>query len=263
VTSQELERQRARNYRRLPALKVNGEEEAVRFIEECGFLLLFSVRGVELPDLWQATATRGEAWHWKETLPGAKKCAYGKVLRRKGTFISWEYFPGFMAAYGSPNSYLQDYRAGLLNQVEKQILETLEERGPLLTRELRRAIGLPGKAGTRQFHRALEGLQAQMRVTVAGGILSGWTMHRWELIGNWVPLPVLKEGWRLSREQAQRKLLLRYLKTVVAARVEDMVRLFRWNQAELERLVRDLATEGMVEMGMDIVGLPGKWVVVS
>ncbi len=263
MTSQELEHQRARIYRRLPALKVNSDREAVEFIEECGFLLLFSVRGVELPNLWQATVTPGKAWHWKQTLPGAKKCAYGKVLRRKGTFISWEYFPSFLAAYGSLNSYLQDYRAGLLSQVEKQILETLEERGPLLTRELRRAVGLPGKAGTRRFHRALEGLQASMRITVAGGVLTGWTMHRWELIDNWVPLPVLKEGWRLPREQAQRKLLLRYLKTVVAARIEDMARLFGWKGETVKRLVKELAAEGSLEAGVEIVGLPGQWLVIS
>ncbi|HJW87975.1 MAG TPA: hypothetical protein VJ565_00665, partial [Dehalococcoidia bacterium] len=130
MTSEELASLRERHYRRLPELKVKTEEEALGYIGECGFLLLFAVAGLELPDLHQASTRPGEdwpwgCWQWKETLPGGKKCAYGKYLRHKGTFISWELFPYFLAAYGSPNGYIQDYREGRLTPVEREILEIL------------------------------------------------------------------------------------------------------------------------------------------
>ena len=144
--------------------------------------------------------------------------------------------------------------------MERQILETLEERGPLLTRELRRIIALPGKSGTRRFHRALDNLQACLRVTAAGGLTTGWSMHRWELVDNWVPREVLKQGWRVSPEWAKLDLILKYLEAVVASRPRDIARLFGWETEEVEGLVRELEGQGLVETGVEVKGLGGGFV---
>lgn len=260
LTLAELERLRAKRYRRLPELQLEDEEEALEFIEERGFVLLFNCKGLELPDLWQATRGFEVAWPWKQILPGAKLCAYGKLLHRKGLFVSWEYFPRFIAIYSSTNSYMEEYRAGRISQLEREILETLEGRGPLLTRELRHLVASPGRSGTRAFHQALDSLQASLRITVAGGVTTGWSMHRWELMEDWVPREVLKRGWRMPPEEAKRDLLLKYLEAAVVSTPRDIAYLFGWEMAEAEHLVQGLERQALVEAGVEVRGLKGSFI---
>lgn len=260
LTLAELQTLRDLRYRRIPKLQFETEEEALQFIDERGFVLLINSKALELPSLWRATRRRGQAWPWKQTLSGAKHCAYGKLLCRKGTFVSWEYLPHFLAVYSNTNSYLKEYRAGRLSRVERQILEILEERGPLLTRELRRTIGLSGRTGTRRFHWALDNLQACLRITVAGGLTTGFSMHRWELVDDWVPREILKRGWRMSPDRAKEELTLKYLEAVIVSTPKEIARIFRWNPEEMEALVRRLEGQGLLETGVEVEGLKGRFI---
>jgi len=260
LTFAELERLRDLRYRRIPEVQFETEEEALEFIEEHGFVLLIDSNSLELPSLWQATRRRGQAWPWKQTLSGAKRCAYGKLLRRKGTFVSWEYFPHFLAVYSNTNSYQEEYRAGRLSQVERRILETLENQGPLLTSELRRILDLPGKSGTSHFHWALDNLQACLRITVAGGLTTGFSMHRWELVDSWVSQEILKKGWRMSPDEAKEELTLKYLEAVIVSTPNEIARLFRWEPEEVEGLVERLGGRRLVETSVEVEGLEGRFI---
>ena len=183
-------------------------------------------------------------WDWKQTLPGRKACYYGKVLRQRGTFISWPWFPYFRAAYGDPRSYRRLYREGLLDRTEKQLLDLLEQNGPMLTRELRLAFGPRSKANTRRVKAVLVELQRRFLVTAAGGSTEGWSHHRWELVERWVRPALLTEADRLSRPEAQEKLIGRLVRNLVATTAGDIAWVFGWERAEVEPIVARLLAAG-------------------
>jgi len=153
ITFEQLETLRARNFRLLPELRISTDEEALQFIREVGFALLWVSKDQFLvPSLSNAYATGREGWgwwEWKQVLPEKKACYYAKVLRHKGTFVSWEYFPYFYAVFANQRSYEEEWQDGLLNPVQKRVLDILSKQGPLMTRELRLAYGPPGKINTR------------------------------------------------------------------------------------------------------------------
>ena len=199
LTLDRLGRLRAYNFRQVSGRHVRTEAKALEFINEVGFLSLIDLAGTQLPSLqmaddrddWADYKTRTLKarwwWAWKQTLPGRKACYYAKILRGRGTFISWRYFPYFYAAYASGRDVETDYRLGLVPRSDKRIMDLLLERGPMDTRSLRLAYAPPSKENTRQLERALARLQAAFRICCAGGSLKGWTLHRWAVVENWAP----------------------------------------------------------------------------
>ena len=133
ITLADIERLRARRWRTQPSRRISGERGALRLIEELGFVLLVSIGDEEMPSIHAAAGGDwGVWWDWKQTLPERKACYYAKVIRRRGTFISWEWLPRFYAAYADPRPYWRLYRDGLLDRTEKQVLDLLEQLPPLL-----------------------------------------------------------------------------------------------------------------------------------
>lgn len=252
MTLRELDRLRARRFRQARGLYVRDQADAVRFIREMGFLLLMSIQGAELPSLADANPTDFEWgdyhdltinarwwWAWKVTLPGAKKCYQAHLLRARPTFISWRWFPAFYAVYSSGRNYEEAYQAGLMSRGQKRILDLLVDRGSTDTKSLRRAFGPVGKDISREFERALVGLQTTMRICVAGGSLEGWTIYRWALTEDWVAKRRLERALRLDPRSATKNIIAQHLRNVIAATPADIAWLFRWDQ----RLVADLVSE--------------------
>ncbi len=82
------------------------KEQAVEFVNERGFICFWPVSGITLPSLWAAVAgDRPVAdahddpghvtWGWKDSLLGARKWYYAKVLRKKATMIALDVAPYF------------------------------------------------------------------------------------------------------------------------------------------------------------------------
>ena len=77
-------------------------------------------------------------WKWKGPIITEGNCVYGKFFAGKAGFISREWWPDFC-----------NYRRHLHpmpseGSIEETILFTLQEQGPLITRELRAACGFNG-----------------------------------------------------------------------------------------------------------------------
>lgn len=260
-----VERLRARKFRRRGVRKVRTAQEAVRFIDEMGFVTIMGLPEFDWPDLASASVNPG--WHvdsekwwwgWKQTLPGSKRCYYAKVLRGRGTFISWEMFPHFFAVYGSRRSHEEDWAAGLMDRDEKRILDLLAGRGPMLTRHLRAAFAPRGKKHTAAFHRALGNLQASFRVTVAGGDLSGWSMHRWHIVERWVPERHLARARMMDAESAREALVLKVLENAIISTPQDVAWLFSWDRHRTSDLVQRLIGQGRV-VEVEVKGLDGHY----
>ena len=269
MTLDELIEKRKVKYRQTEGTHVRSEADALDFINDLGFVWLINLSDADLPSLEQANPgvywrddykekTRNAAWWWawKQTLPGRKDCYYSKVLRGRGTFISWECFPLLYAVYASVNDYQDDYRDGILSREEKRVLDLVAAHPQIPSPDLRRKFGPIGKDVTRALDRALQHLQETFRITAAGGSLEGWTIHNWALVGDWVAEEHLERARSLDLGDAKKGLILRFLRMSVASSVGDIAWVFRWNRREVAGLVEELMRSGHVSE-IEVLGLPG------
>ncbi len=247
VHLKEIERLRAVRWRTAPGRRIADEAGALRLIRELGFVLLMPISGAELPSLHAATRDPWAWWDWKQTLPGRKACYYGKVLRRRGAFIAWEWFPAFFAAYADPRSYQRLYREGVLDRIEKQILDLIADRGPLLTSEVRLALGPRTRGHTRRVKAALVELQRRFLLTAAGGDTHGWSHHRWDLVARWVPSRRLAQAQRLHPDDARAALARRHLQNLLIATPADLAWTFGWDRRTAHAVASRLLAQGRAQ----------------
>jgi len=279
VTREVLLAARTERYRLRPELRVTTEDEALAFLNDVGLCLLFSDRTIELPTLWGAICggertvpehhddyELGLAWNWKDSLPIARKVLYGKFLRKKPVFIALDLAPYFYALspnYGDPAvDYLEDYRDGRLPVESKQVYETLQQQGALPTSRLRLEAGLGGKGNATRFDRALADLQMDLRIVkVAISDANRWGYcYVYDLLPRHFP-HLVEAAREISGGQARETILLRYLRTVVAATQQQVVQLFGWQPGDVTRLAERLAAEDRIRAGVHIEGLKGEYLV--
>ncbi|HEX2988221.1 MAG TPA: crosslink repair DNA glycosylase YcaQ family protein [Chloroflexota bacterium] len=190
----------------------------------------------------------------KQTLPARKACYYAKVLRGRGTFISWECFPYFYALYSTGNDYMDDYRAGILSRDEKRILDLVAEQPSISSKELRRKFGPIGKDTSRAMDRAILPLQETFKITVSGGSIEGWSLHNWSLVEDWVPQEHLDKARTIAPQDALKELIVLSVRMSVAASIGDIAWLFRRKRKEIAGLVHDLVNDGRLR-DVEIEGL--------
>jgi hypothetical protein len=281
LTATGLQSLRADRYRQRPYLQVQTEEEALGFLNDVGICLLFSAKGIELPTLWGALCGEdrplprghdnhllGLAWHWKDTLPVAGLVLYGKYLRKRPVFVSLDLAPHFYALspnYGDPaEDYLLDYQDGRLSVEAKQVYEVLLNEGALPTSRLRREAALSGKGNANRFDRALAELQMDFRITkVAISDANRWSYcYVYDLLPRHLP-EIVEAAREITGRRARETILLRYLRAVIAARPDQVSRLFGWLPGDVERLVARLADGRKLHAGVHVDGLKGNYLVTA
>jgi hypothetical protein len=269
---------RAETFRLSPGRRLADAESAIEFVNQRGFVYFWPIKDILLPSLWVAVAgDRPVAdahddpghvtWGWKDSLLGARRWYYAKVLRKRATMISLEAAPFFYALsenYGSPEEdYLIQYEQGRMTQESRLVYEALLAKGALDTIALRRATHLTSRESDSRFNRALAELQADFKILPVGVSQAGaW---RYAFIYDLVHRhhPELVEQARFIGElQARRELARLYLRSVGAARASDLVRLFGWTMAEVERAVGALVESGELHRGLEIEGQAGEWMAI-
>jgi len=250
VSWERLEAYRLRSFHLLPKLRIKTESQALDFINQTGFLLLWTSREqLDLPSLSAAypPARNDEGWwYWKQTLPEKQACYYAKVLQGKGTFISWEYFPYFYACYRQEQE---------LSEPARRMLKIISGQGPLLTKELRLAFGEPDPKNTRRMKQALVELQRNFLLCPIGGDTKGWSQHRWELVARWVNKKYLKEAAALSPVAAGAGLIERLLQTVGVANLAEICWLFSWKRQSADGFLQNVPDL----MEVELADLEGKF----
>lgn len=251
---------RARTFRSLPALRLRSREEAINFVNQRGFVLFWPAQGLIMPSLWVATAgDRPVAdahddpghicWDWKDSLLGKRVWYYARVIRGKNTLIALEALPYFYALspnYGDPeHDYLDQYHEGLLTLEAKQVYEALLREGPLDTLALRRAAHLSSPESTSRFERALTTLQMQFRVLPIGTAEVGAWRYAfvYDVTHRHFPDLIAQAG-RIQEDEARAYLLRRYLLSVGAIPSSHPMRLFGWNEIDLQRAIHWLERDG-------------------
>ena len=274
---EKLKAQRARTFHLPPHPRVSTPEQAVDFVNERGFVYFWPIKGIVLPTLWVATAgdrpvpnehdDPGQiTWQWKDDSLGKNIWYYGKILRRKATFISLDVAPYFYALsenYGSiEEDYLVTYEEGRLTQAAKQIYETLLDKGSLDTISLRKEARLLN-AKESVFNRALEDLQMDFKILPIGIAEAGaWKYaFRYDITARYMPeLP--EKARPIGEAEARQKLVELYFCSVGAAQVRDVTKLFGWPPELVKRTVGRLVQLGSLYDGLSHPQIPGEWVAI-
>lgn len=270
---------RQKTFRLSPDLRLKNRDEAVEFVNQRGFILFWPIKGVTFPSLWAATAGDRPVpdehddpghitWDWKDSLLGSQAWYYAKVLRKKSTMISMSVLPYFYALsrnYGSPEEdYLILYEQGYLTQEAKAIYETLLNQGALDTIALRRAARLSSRESESRFNKALSDLQADFKIVpVAVANTGAWhyafiydlvTRHYSEIIDQTRYIHV---------RQAHRCLAELFFRSVGAAQLGDLSKLFGWSIDDTRQAIIDLLNAGIISPVVRFDDQPGEWHILS
>ncbi len=279
IPTEALTAYRLKTYRLLSGNRVTSKEEAIEFVNQRGFVFFWPIQNIEMPSLWTAVAGKRPVadahddpghitWGWKDSLLGQRAWYYAKVLRQRATIISWELAPFFYALsenYGSPEEdYLTLYKQGRLTLEARQIFEALLQNGPIDTIALRKAAHLTSKDSNSRFSRALTDLQVDFKITPTGVAQVGAWNYAFIYAVTALHYPNLSEQARfIGEETARQKLIEWYLRSVGAARLRDITKLFGWQPVQVQNALNKLATSGKVETEGSIEGLPGEWFLTS
>ncbi len=225
-------------YRRtlLRRFDVRTEAQCRRFVDTLGFCYAFTAGPGGIPGLFDVIGTRSVdrmwswAWQWKDALATRRRLFYGRVLRRKPTYISLAFLPHFYALSGNvgePDDYLVAYRAGTLSGLAREVFEEIDRAGPVNTWALRRRFVGSRGPGSR-LHRALDELQGRFLIAkVAEMEGRGNYSFIWNTFSRWMP-DVIRRAGSISSETAAGIVLGGYLKIVGAATDRQIGELFRW-----------------------------------
>jgi hypothetical protein len=270
---------RARTFRLIPRLRLKSQQQAIEFVTERGFVFFWPITGTLLPSLWAAVAgDRPVAdehddpghitWRWKDDLLGSRSWYYAKVLRKKATMISFDVVPYFYALsenYGSPeDDYLTLYEQGRLTQEAKLIYEALLNEGALDTVALRKATHMSSPASEGRFNKAISDLQADFKILPVGVTQAGaWRYaFAYDIVARHYPeLPDLAHPIR--EDKAREKLAELYIRSVGAAQISDVKRLFGWKPAQAERAIESLVKAGTLCNNVRVEEKSGAFIALS
>jgi hypothetical protein len=94
---------------------ITRPEEALAFINECGFCTWGPVPRLSFPNLAEAmgetaTSVLDRTWSWKDDLHFDQQLYYGKIIAGQPSFLTRDYLPDFIAALAArgTNSYVWD-----------------------------------------------------------------------------------------------------------------------------------------------------------
>lgn len=284
VSFAQVQAHRARTFCMTSDTRIRTLDQAVAFVEQRGYTSFWPIKGVLLPSLWAAVAgdrpvadkhddPAHVTWGWKDRMLGKQRWYYGRVLRKKNSFISLDMLPYFYALspnYGEPEEdYLIDYEAGLLSAASKSIYEALLREGPLDTLALRKKAGLTSQSANSEFTRALDELQTTFRILPVGVSEAGAWHYAfiYDLVSRHFPM-LPDQAHEITEPQARQKILECYLQAVGAVPFKEIQRVFgfqptKWPQPQMERDLGALEQRGIIRREVEVQEQAGSWIALS
>lgn len=279
IPLEQIQSYRQKTYRLDPDRHLKTKEQAIEFVNERGFIHFWPIQGALLPSLWAATVGDRPVpndhddpghitWSWKDELLDKKVWYYARLLKKRNSIISLDFVPNFYALspnYGDPeNDYLDQYQAGLMTLETKLVYEALLKEGSLDTISLRKAARLSNPESTSRFNRALDTLQYEFKALPVGiAEVGAWKYSFiYDLTHRFYPdLP--EKARPISESAARQNILRRYLRSVGAASMRDILRLFGWHPEETQRAVNHLVQDNVIAEQVGISGLPGEYLALN
>ena len=276
ITMDRIQEYRSRTFGYHPDNKVKSKDEAIRYVNERGYIYFWPITGITLPSLWGAVS--GErpvpndhddpghiSWDWKDSLLGKHVWYYGKILRKRATIISMAVAPYFYALtenYGSPEEdYLTIYEQGRMTQEAKAVYEALLENSPLDTITLRKKAHLTSHE---RDSRALTDLQADFKIMPVDVVDAGsWHYSfAYDIVTRHEPT-LLEHARYLGEIDARKKILEIYFRSVGAAQHRDIVKLLGWKPPEIAQAIERLEHDGIIQNHQIVEGDRGDWMILK
>ncbi len=152
--------------------KLQRAEDIIALTEEVGFLPFFGnhIPGFSVEEccprqLWFADGVDGP-WEWKGPIVRSGRCAYGKFFGGKAGFVSREWLPDFANFRRNGYDFDARYDDGLASRKDKAIVDTVQEHGSLLSRELKDICNYR-KGGNKGFDTVITRLQMQTYLVIS------------------------------------------------------------------------------------------------
>jgi len=220
--------------------------DAVQFIDAVGYSLLFPIKGLPLPSLCYACARREctswdqyclRIWKWKDELGRQRRAFYAKYFKGRGTFISVNLLPHFLAMEGSAygaEDFDRAYAGGRITADARAVWAALAEYGPLASLELRHACKFETQAGNRRFKKAVLQLSRLLLVVHFGTEqeTEAWASSRLELTARAFPEAVARAR-KTDAAEARHVLAAKYVEWHPQTDSRTVARLFGWSKTEV------------------------------
>lgn len=273
LSAKEIKRYQDKTFRTLKTLTLRNPQEAVKFVNERGFIFFWPVKGITMPSLWCGVAgdrpvADGHddpghiSWGWKDQMLDKRVWYYGRILRKRNTIISLQTAPYFYALspnFGDPELEISDqYREGLIPLEVKLIFEALLEKGPLDSLALRREAHLSGPNSNTPFNRALDILQRDFKVmpTAIAEVGTWKYAFVYDLTHRYHP-ELLEQSRFISENQARDHLAGCYFNSVGAASEKQVQTLFGWTQQDTQKTISRLQEANLLSVPIELEDITG------
>ena len=279
ISYEKLSAYRKEKYKIITGQQLKNIEQAEIFVKDRGFVFFWPIKNIELPSLWTAVAGNRPVanahddpghitWGWKDESLGRRTWYYGKILRKKGTMISFELAPYFYTLsrnFGNPDEdVLIDFYDGRLSKEARLVFELIAEKGPLDTIAIRRAAHMTSKESNYPFDKAITYLQSDFKIVPIGiSDSGGWRYaYIYDLVHRHYPdLP--KDAQEITDREARKIILDHYFESVGAAQFQIITSLFSWNNKETQKAIEDLISDGKVIDNLEYPKEYGRWLAVE
>lgn len=172
----------------------------------------FSIQDHTPASLWFAEGVDGP-WEWRMDVARSGRVAYGKLFAKKAGLVSRAFYPDLANYRRRGYDFDARYEEGLCSHSEKVLMDLLEQNGPMLSRDLKRAAAEAGVG--KGFDAALTALQMQTYVTVHSfdylqdryGKPYGWGVARYALTEDVLGPEVTRSAYARAPEESFVRLL--------------------------------------------------------
>ncbi|MEG0766670.1 MAG: hypothetical protein RR482_03045 [Clostridia bacterium] len=190
--------------------------EWIEALNTLGFMLfsgdetgLLTLGTLTHPDAWHTGDQETDPWAWKDRLVAEHRGVCARILHGRQTFVSFAWYPHFLAAFRPETSLEVRYAMGVLDATTWRMAQLFQTRSEWARHELTRALDVTGKEKAR-FDRALTALQREMAITASGqtqrtaynGAPMGWPSMTYMRTEVWARPEDLEAASCLSKAQA-------------------------------------------------------------
>lgn len=209
---------------------IHTVEEAIRYIEEIGFLPLFKneIPGFSLEErtvakYWWSDDITHDPWKWRELIARDGRIAYGKFFNKKAGFISSKWLPYFANYRRDGYDFDAAWEDGKADRREKKIMDFFIEdnsEAELYSSDIKKLAGF-GKGGEKNFEGTITNLQMKLYLIARdfrqkknkSGEDYGWPIAVYSTPEHIFGYDLLSSAYKEKPEQSKNR-IIDYLKEV-------------------------------------------------
>ena len=224
----------------MPRPEIHNAMELEALTQQMGFLPFFacsvphfSIEEFTPSRYWFVEGVDGP-WEWRMELARRGVVAYGKLFSGKAGLVSREWYPDLANYRRGGYDFDARYEDGLADYREKRVMDVLLQKGPTLSKDLKRLAGFGGD-GFKGFDTVMTRLQMQTYVMVHSfeyardkyGKPYGWGIARYAVAEDVLGAEVTQGAYGRSPEESKAR-IIRHLNLLC----QDVP------ERDLERLIR-------------------------